>query len=326
MWLYKKVSGSHPGGQALLQSGNPPPPVSADYCEKLLSALASLKNANNAATAVANSLTVRAFRMLSPQGQIAHINLIWNAIATAHPFTKTAPNMDDPPGDGLGGIAPLPSSVCPTAISANTFKKRLSGQPFRQFGVGFRTEGSNNKDIARIKSGGMTQQRLDPAFMRAFRGLNLEGTVMMDQSSARVWTLNDDIFNESAVCVSRNFFGGTAFPERESIGTFYLWAVDVLALNGFDTENYQLGLPNSRQWRPGEKAYPSIPSGKVLAYVQIDRRGAPARGGWRFDIAKDANWIWIVVPPVNKRIYIENELAAWRGGSYTIPPDYDFAT
>lgn len=316
-----------PGGQAVLQNGNPPLPVSQDHCEKLLSALASLKNANNAATAVADRLTIRQFRTLAPPQQIAHIDLIWNAISTAHAFTSATSTMFDPAGDGLDGNGPLPSSVCPTAISAGTFKKRLSGkQPFREFGVGFRVDGGDNGAVARIKGQGMTQQRLNIPFMLQRRGLKLEGTVMMDQTHARVWTGNHDIFNESAVCVSRNFFGGTAFPERETVGKYYLWAVDVSALSGFDTEQHQTGLPGSKQWRPGEKAYAFIPANKVLAYVEIDRRGAPATGGWKFDIAKDANWTWIGAPTVKQRTYVEDELAAWRGGSYTIPADFDFAT
>ena len=119
----------------------------------------------------------------------------------------------------------------------------------------------------------------------------------------------------------------TAFPERETQGTYYLWAVNVGNLTGFDTEQYQLGLPNSRQWRPGEKAFPFIPPANVLGYVQIDRRGAPDTGGWRVDISKAARWTFTGgTMSVRQRTYIEDELAAWRGGSYTIPASYDFAT
>lgn len=72
-------------------------------------------------------------------------------------------------------------------------------------------------------------------------------------------------------------------------GRCFLWAVDVGDLLGSDTGEYQLGLNGNRHWRPGEKAFPFI-------------------------------------PPVRQRAFLEDELAAWKGGSVTIPPKFDFAT
>lgn len=293
-----------------------------------MSALSSVINADNqAARAVTDSITIRAFRNLGPGQQLAFINRLWNAICTAHAFDQLPSQMFDPLGDNLAGDGPLPTSVCPAQPGANVFRKRLTGkQPFREFGIGFRVDGADQTSLNRITTGGMTQQRLSSAFMLGRRGLRLDATIMMDKSKARVWTGNHDIFNETAVCVSRNFFGGTAFPERETNGTVYLWAVNCADLRGFDTENYQLNLPNSRQWRPGEKAFPSIPADHVLAYVPIERRGAPPGGGWRVNIVKDARWTLTGSMSVKQRVYIEDELAAWAGGSYTIPAAYDFAT
>ncbi len=162
--------------------------------------------------------------------------------------------------------------------------------------------------------------------LRPRRGLRFDATIMMDQNKACCWSGNNDIFNETAVCVSRSFFGGTAFPERETSGHYYLWAVNCGPLLGFDTEQYQLNLPNSRQWRPGEKAFPFIPPANILAYLQIERRGAPPGGGWRVEISGNANWTYVGAPSVRQRVYFEDELAAWRGGSYEIPAAYDFAT
>jgi len=328
MNCYSPAKGRVPSGQDLLHNGTPPAPVGAEMAERLLSALASIINGDNtAARAVTNRLTIRQFRSLSEGEQTDFINEIWGAVATAHAFNQRPSVMFDPDYDDTSGDRPLPTSICPVAAGANAFRKRLSGkQPFRELGVGFRVDGSDDSSITRIIRNGMTQQRLAGDFMLVRRGLRLDGTVMMDATQARVWTGNHDIFNESAVCVSRNFFGGTAFPERETNGLCYLWAVDCLSLDGFDTEGYQLGLGGARQWRPGEKAFPSIPAARVLGYVQIDRRGAPATGGWRVDISKDAKWTLTGSPSVAQRVYMEDELAAWRGGSYTIPATFDFAT
>jgi len=320
-----------PSGKDLLQApaavGEQVPAVSDRMMERLLSALASIENANAVAIrAITDRMTIRAFRALGEGPQLAFVNKLWNATCTSHAFETRGDTMSDPLSDDMAGRS-LPSSVCPIRPGANTFRKRLTGrQPFREFGIGFRTDGGDKSSITRILGSGMTQQRLSTTFMLGpKRGLRLDATVMMDKSRARCWTGNNDIFNETAVCVSRNLFGGTAFPERSSSGLFYLWAVNCGPLLGFDTEEYQLGLPNSRQWRPGEKAFPFIPAANLLAYVQVDRRGAPSGGGWMFDLNTGAQWTFVGSPTVKQRKYLEDELAAWKGGSYTIPPAYDFA-
>ncbi len=319
-----------PSGRDLLQApaavGATVHAVSDMMSERLLSALASIENADNKAVrAITNRMSIRAFRALTENQQLDFINQIWNATCTSHAFDKRGDQMSDPLSDDMGGKT-LPSSVCPVRPGANLFRKRLAGkQPFREFGIGFRVDGSDQESITRILGNGMTQQRLSTVFMLGpKRGLRLDGTNMMDQSRARCWTGNNDIFNETAICVSRNLFGGTAFPDRNVSGLYYLWAVNCGPLLGFDTEDYQLGLPKSRQWRPGEKAFPSVPPGNILAYVQIDKRGAPAGGGWMFDLTTGAQWTFVGSPTVKQRKYLEDELAAWKGGSYTIPHTYDF--
>lgn len=325
---FRPARGRVPSGHDLLRAGLNPPPVSQEMAEKLLSALASIINGDNErARLVTNAVTIRAFRNMTLPQQIAVINDIWNANTTPHRFTTPPTAMSDPEGAGIGGNGPLPSSLCPNAPGSNVFVKRLRGQPFREFGVGFRIDGSNAGSVARVTASGMTQQRLNEPFMLGpSRGLRLAGTVMADQRFARVWTGNDDIFNESAVCVSRNFFGATAFPLRETVGPAYLWAVNCTYLPGFDTEGHQIGLPNARQWRPGEKAFSFIPASRVIGYVEIQRNGAPPTGGWRFQIAPGATWTYINAVSNQQRAYIEAELAAWRGGNYTIPNTFDFAT
>lgn len=329
---YSPANPPVPSGEVLLKSPaavDPQvAPVSDKMTERLLTALASISNADiKAARAVTDPTTIRSFRGMDEGQQFAFINRLWGSISSSHAFNTPGNQMSDPAGDDMTGPT-LPSSVCPTSPGTSVYKKRLSGrQPFREFGIGFRVDGSDKSSIARVLSQGMTQQRLNAGFILGpHRGLRLDGTVMMDQTQARCWSGNNDIFNETAVCVSRNFFGGTAFPERTTNGTCYLWAVDCSDLLGFDTEGYQLGLPNSRQWRPGEKAFPSIPVANLMGYIEIDRRGAPAEGGWRVNVDTTAAWTFTGAPSVKQRKYLEDELAAWRGGRYTIPPEYDFAT
>ena len=325
-----KAGGKPPSGEDLLKgrnTGADGPPVDDIMCERLLSALASIINADNAAVrTITDRTSIRDFRMMSQPAQLAFINRIWDANCSAHAFNQAGSQMFDPPGDGIDGNAPLPTSIRPVRIGMNVFEKRLKGrQPFREFGVGFRVDGSDASSVGRVTGNGMTQQRLSPAFMLSRRGLRLDATAMMDPTVPRVWTGNHDIFNETAVCVSRNFFGASAFPERDTNGRSYLWAVNCGPLLGFDTENYQLGLHGAKQWRPGEKAFQFIPAANVLGYVQIDRRGAPSGGGWMVDFPKDASWVYTGAPSVKQRMYMEDELAAWRGGSYTIPAAFDFA-
>jgi len=319
-----------PSGMDLLKGGATVqmPAVKESMIERLLSALASVINGDRAKVSqITSPVTIRAFRKMSELEQISLINQIWNAVSTTHPFRPQGKDMSDPSSDALDGKV-LPTSMCPISPGQSQFKKRLKGQPFKEFGIGFRVDGSDQSSINRVLSNGMTQQRLNSAFMLGnSRGLRLDRTVMMEQSTARCWTGNNDIFNETAICVSRNFLGGTAFPERKTEGKCFLWAIDVANLNGFDTETHQLGLPNSRQWRPGEKAFRSIPTTNLVGYIEINRYGAPKSGGWRVKIPKDANWTYVNQPAVKVRKYLEDELAAWRSDQvYTIPSSYDFAT
>jgi hypothetical protein len=317
-----------PGGQnALTQAPNPVDDVTVGL---LMTALAAAPLGNDRLVqAVTGTMTVGQFKQATGPNRLAFINALWDALATAHAFTTRWDQMTDSPHAAPTGTQPLPSSWCPTAKGATTYRKRAGGQPWRELGVGFRVDGGDQGAVNRVIGQGMTQQRLNESFMVNFRGQKIGGTTLDDDTQARVWTGNHDIFNETAVCVSRNFFGATAFPERttDHRGSEYslLWAVSCLGLTGFDTEGYQLGLPGARQWRPGEKAFRVVPRDRVLGYVKIHRRGAAATGGWSFDIADDANWTICGTPTVRQRQYMMDELSAWRG-RHVIPAQFDFAT
>lgn len=314
-----------PGGRAALHDH----PGGIDHlcARRLLTALAAAPLGGHAVPPLLAGMTIRAFRARTPQQQLAFIDQLWNALTTAHPFHTAIGQMLEPGGGDGGGDGPLPSSWCPKP--GGGFHKRVLGHPFRDLGVGFRVDGADQGSIQRVLQQGMTQQRLNLAFMEQRRGQDLTGTVAADQHRARVWTGNHDIFNETAVCVSRNFFGATAFPERTTVHDAnqfaVLWAVDCSGLNGFDTEGHQNALPNSRQWRPGEKAFQAIPAGRMLGWVPVRRHGAPAGGGWSFAIHHTAQWTFTGQPTPRQRAYLVGELAAWRG-NHTIPAAWDFAT
>jgi hypothetical protein len=333
---FSPAQGNFPGGQALLTNPGADPVVPANVCQNLLSALASLRLANDAARQFVEQTTIRAFRQLPGAGQIALIDQIWDHIATPHVFNQAIGAMLDPNNANLGGHGPLPGSICPNPANAAQFVKRglANAQPFHQFEVGFRIEGGDNGAIQRVHNGGMTQQRLNHAFMVGpNRGLELAGTAIAnDVLHARVWTGNHDIFNETAVCVARSFFGATAFPLRDSNGNFHLWAVNLHGLQGFDVELHQQGLHGMRHWRPGEKAFQAIPANRVLGHVTIHRGGAPGGGGWIVQIPNGAAWVpgpGHGAAQAGQLQYMDDELAAWRdhhhGGPFTIPAAYDFA-
>lgn len=316
-----------PGGKAALHGTEGTiPKVSEMNAKRLLTVLAFRKTHSNAAlfNNALGDTTVKQFREMSHIEQINYINGLWNAATSSHPFLTKAEDMYDPAGNKpTSGTAPIPTSWQPNDT------KRLSGKPWQKFTVGFRVDGSDDSSIDRVKTNGMTQQRLALPFMRGRRGMEITETAAANTASARCWTANNDIFNETAVCVSRNFFGATAFPERTTIHTkgqaCYLWAVDCSGLLGFDTEQYQINLPGSRNWRPGEKAFQAIPPERLIGYIPVRRHGCPGQG-WSFSIDSTTSWTLIhKVGDLRKREYINGELDAWKGRKHNIPGTHDFA-
>lgn len=322
------------GGRAALRTqGDGKRIVDQETCDQLLSALASINLASDAALRKARSITIGDFRDYTEQQQLNFINELWDLIATPYYFDTLSADMYTPAVRSGGATLPLPSSWCPRPQHPGSYYMRTAGSgtpdPWAHLGVGFRVDGTKEESALRIRRDGMTQQSLNVNFMRNTRGLVLEGTVAANADRPRFWTGNKDIWNETAVCVSRNFFGGTAFPERSTYHRSnefaILWAVDCRGLVGFDTEAVQLSFPNARNWRPGEKAFKAIPPGRLLGFVKIRKLGAPARGGWTFDIPEDAEWNLEAARAADQIAYIRAELEAWRG-CHHISAAYDFAT
>src|SRR5262249_40673090 len=122
-----------------------------------------------------------------------------------------------------------------------------------------------------------------------------------------------------------------------------MWAVDVGATVGFDTEAHQLTLPN-RNWRPGEKAYMWIAPAQVIGYVVFEKLGDTPGGGWKFKFPATAAWTFLPGwdPRSGGRVgsgslqvnrfysarkveYAIAQLEAWRGVEFEIGGAFDFA-
>jgi hypothetical protein len=334
-----------PGGKEALVKADGAPAVDTLMRDRLMTVLAHLPNGNDTARTKAQSITIGQFRNMTASQQLAFINSLWDLIAPAYGFDTPHASMFAP-GSGGNPPDPLPSSWCPRGKQSGMLSKLDYGMrlahsgttdPFLHFGVAFRVDGGDAGALSRITSNGMTQQNQSSWFMRNVRGMVVEGTVAADGNHARFWTGNVDIFNETAVCVSRNFFGGTAFPLRTTYHNYVnnrgqvsetayalLWAVDVSGLTGFDTEAKQLSIARTKVWRPGEKAFQKIPPERLIGYVKIRKMGQPGKGGWTFDIEPDARWNWLGAGSRAQREYCEGELNAWRGCHY-IPGAWDFA-
>ena len=169
-----------PGGSRAVseESDQYPPPVTDLNIKRLLTVLAHRNFGDSVRfnTALGNR-TVRDFRNMNQAQQLSFIDGLWNALTTEHPFLTPAENMYDPVGNApVTERAPLPTSWKPN----NT--KRLQGQPWRTYTVGFRIDGSDQSSITRVLQHGMTQQRLNQAFMRNVRGLEISSTAAANSS------------------------------------------------------------------------------------------------------------------------------------------------
>ncbi|MGJ5820844.1 hypothetical protein [Paludibaculum fermentans] len=318
------------GGEGLLRgpmaTAPVAPAVSIPMVERLLTVLACCgrtADPQRVDHAIAGC-TIRQFRQYTELQQLHFIDTIWEASCEPYAFDCVCDNMQDT-AVLAGAPAPLPSSMRPTG--GGPLAQGVPGPAFQRFGVGFRIEGSSHDDVNRVKAGGMSQQRLSDDFMLNHRGMRVDRTVIRTDPRARIWTGNHDIFNETAVCVSRSLFGAAAFPERNSRGWFYLWAINCRGLRGCDTEARQLHMPHGPwHWRPGEKAYRKIPFFHVLGYVRIQRLSCGPNGGWRFLVPPWASWDENATTPPedDQRAYMQGELRAWVG-QHEISDAYDFA-
>lgn len=330
-----------PGGKAALQTAQPSitpnitPITDQNEQRRIITALVSLKTVGNwDSNHQVNRTTIRNLLTMSTDQRADFIDQVWDWAAAPKTHNTPAQNMYVPPAVPTGNGTPLPSSWCPIPLSSSNFHRRHGGRNGRdawaELAVGFRIDGSDQAAIKRVLTDGMTPQVLNRQFMLNFRGQFIEGTAAESADTPRFWTRNHDIWNESAVCVSRNFFGATAFQTRETshkTGEYaVLWAVDCKGLLGFDTEGEQLGQTGGRVWRPGEKCFPTISPDRMIGYALIRRTGVPRSGdwGWGFEIGREVRWEMTGGGSVPQKMYAFSELDAWRG-NHRIPASWDFA-
>ena len=288
MNTFSPADGTWPGARELLDypplgTPNPEQIMNLEFRQKLMTVLASANgNGNNAAQNVVHAVTIRRFFAMTSAERMQFIDDVWNATAIPHAYNTAAQAMQVHAQGQIPGASnrPFPSSWCPVPGQAGTYHRRHAnaGQDaWNELAVGFRCENGFDRPLAY----GFTQQRANNGFMTGpNRGQRITGTVVdyaTDAGNGRYWSLSADMWNESAVCVSRNLFGACAFPERSSVGDKYLFAIDCSGLNGFDCEDVQFQA--NRVWRPGEKAFANIPSDRIIGYVQIRRNGGPVGGG-----------------------------------------------
>jgi hypothetical protein len=354
----KPIDSFEPRKQDLMRNGGANadnlPPVNFTTLQRLTTVIAQAAFGNGSTReglfedvvirghTTAGIMTIRQFMALTAGDQMAAIDQAWNKVCTKRAYNKLTSELSEPVSSVVAASGtPVPSGAIPgigTAMRVAYLNDARIPNAFTGLGVGFRVDGSGadyQRSVDRITGFGMTTQLKNRYLMYTVKGWEVQGTTVdLDTNAPRVWSTKNDLFNESAVCVSRNFYGATAFPMREMTDTAVMWAVDVAGLRAFDTEAYQV-LEN-RQWRPGEKAYKQIPVAKVMGYVLFNKLGAPAEGGWNFSIPNGATWTflgdWAGVPAADTTsrearmcTYVNDQLAGWAGADRTITGAYDFA-
>jgi hypothetical protein len=352
-----------PGGREALEDEVENLGDARDCSNQLISALASDQKGNAQNQGEWNrkvAITIRQFRD-KKQDRFSLINELWNILTTTYDFNTPLSGMYEPSVEDdhnyLAKVSkklrPVPTAWRPAGFDAarsikpkefDNYYDKIRNDPstsgiWRKLGVGFRVEGNwsdSDSTINRLKKNGMTQWRENPELMAERSGFSIVGTQLEKElDKARFWNGNHDILNQTAVCVSRNFFGATAFPERWTKGEYTLFALDCYDLRGCDTEQKQLAIYQTekrmRWWRPGEKAYQNIPWDHIIGWVKITRQGLPSGTGWKFSIDPGSNWTfnddWRFnsnsTNIVQKMTYIIDELTAWRD-TFTVPEDFDF--
>ena len=356
--LLKPIDSFDPVKGNLMRNGGPQaanlPPVQFKMLQRLTTVIAQAAFGNGSTRVdlfkdviirgrkMAGVMTIRQFMTLDPADQLAAINQAWEKVCTKKSYGRLSRQMFEPNRAVVAPTeSPVPSGAVPGAGTGMTVGYVNAGKlpdAFTGLGVGFRVDGSGPNtqgSIDRILASGMTTQLKNRYLMYNLKGWEVEGTIVdTDTNAPRVWATKNDLFNESAVCVSRNLYGATAFPLREMEDEALLWAVDIAGLRGFDTETYQMA--GGRQWRPGEKAYKIVPQSNVIGYAKFTKLGAPAEGGWRFKIPLGTTWTFLgewATPgstsstsrEAQVRAYMTSQLAAWSGPDRTITGAFDFA-
>lgn len=201
--------------------------------------------------------------------------------------------------------------------------------PWRTHTIGYRCEGklTDAADLQRITTAGLQPIYANPPVTIAVKGHHIQGTIMGDMSTIKLFKGNRDVVGETGTCVARTLLGGTAFPDRKTQGLYWFWAVNCRGLMGIDTEQWQLSRTGTAVWRPGEKVFPGIPANRLIARCEINRLGLSDNGsdGWSFEFPISSKWHFMNATPTQKD-WLNAELDAWKvGRRHSIDGTMDFA-
>lgn len=291
------------------------------------------------------------FNSLRKFQQIKLLSMLWDSCYRKETPSTRATSMVDGEAAMESGNG-LPSSLRPLGNAG--FHMMLAPGPvknaWKRYRIGFRVDGgkgvagSSRDDLQRIVGSGTwpLQKRPDLAVLYVQKFYHEHPC--SQTTDLYVGYQNRDLYNESGTCVSRSLLGATAFPYRDSQNNTqgiaphlggnlefqYLFAIDCSTELGVDTEQVQISMGNNSLWRPGEKAFPGLPAGRILAWTRLRKMGQPQQGGsiyqtgWSFQFL-DSIWTWVREPSQELKTYLNEELAAWSPGvTYNIPDKYDF--
>jgi len=234
---------------------------------------------------------------LSANQHLQLIDEIWSCMIRFIAYNRTVGAMVDPrPGNH-------PSSL-----------SRPDEAVFRTKGICYRCDSRDPGSV--LASGFLPLYRFNPPTYAIATILQSTATGGngVDQS-AGYWRSNDDIVNQTSVCVSRTLRGCGKFPRPQDTGTHYLYAFKLPTQKlGLDTEALQ---PYQRRWQPGEKAFAELTPAEIIgwtiAYKGGSDTGTSAFNSFRFRIV-EPGWNFTARADVADRQYLDDELKALCSG------------
>lgn len=287
------------------------------------------------------SSSIAAFNALTRAQQFAWLNQLWAKCYDAVVPATLAQNMVE----GAAAVHPtsgsMPSCLRPAnaAQAATTWIAGPTPNAWALHRIGFRIEGGHARssnppdaDLTRVRNTGISPLCTNTPAALQLVGKSYAGLDVALGTHVHLGYQNRDVYNESASCVSRTLLGATAFPKRNSDSDSptdrcvyqYLFACQCTGLLGVDTEAWQQAQVGVNLWRPGEKAFLSIPAGNIIGYTTLERRPLDATCSWRFRF-RTSTWTWVNAPSQDIQNYLNDELSCWAANQwYDVPLGYDF--
>jgi hypothetical protein len=176
---------------------------------------------------------------------------------------------------------------------------------FRKHGICYRCDTRSPDDV--LQHGFIPSYEFNPP-------TDVQGTILCKcctgtgmPMSAGYWKANQDIVNETSVCVARCLQGVPKFPRPSSQGSHYIYAFQLSQVKmGVDTEAQQ---PANRRWYYGEKAFHDLKPTECIAWIPIDKLGGtdvPVVYHYKFEAE---NWNFTANATSFEKKYLENELS-----------------